>query len=62
MTASDLGHWTAPGRGRLREVLARAACRHRGHDWKQVAPKPGEAVELLFGVFTMCARCGQVSR
>ncbi len=62
MRPSDLGHFSAEGLSALRRALARAACAAHGHDWREVQPRAGEAVELVFGRFSMCLRCGRWER
>jgi hypothetical protein len=55
-----MGGFSAEGRDLLRRVLARAACHHRGHDWREAAPRPDEAMAAIWRPVVLCWRCGQL--
>ena len=52
--------WTEGGLRLLRDTLARAACRHRGHDWRATQGRPDSALAALWRPVTLCWRCGQL--
>jgi hypothetical protein len=40
--------------------LRRRLCRWLGHDWREAAPRPDEALAAIWRPVVLCWRCGQL--